>query len=100
MEIDGARTVVRVLRPARLPAAIVGAGGLKVRCERAAGLPLRVFVDDIDTGRDCPNEERIPLTPGRHSVALYLPDRDELVGISTPVDIPPSGKPARLWVDY
>jgi hypothetical protein len=98
--IDAARTVVRVLSPVRMPSALVGRGGLKVRCKLTAGLPLRIFVDDVDTGRDCPNDQRIPLVPGRHHVGLYLPDRDELIAVKKIADIPSSGRTARLYLTY
>jgi len=100
LHVDGKRTVVRVLQPARLPGALVGHGGLKVRCKLTAGLPLRIFVDDADTGRDCPNDERIPLVPGRHHLGLYLPDRDELIAVKKPADVRSDGRTSRLYLTY
>jgi hypothetical protein len=56
------------LEPARLPAEVAGSSGLKVRC-RSTG-ELRIFVDGADTGRNCPNEERIAVSPGSHKIGL------------------------------
>jgi hypothetical protein len=48
---------------------------LKVRC-RTLG-ELRIFVDGADTGRQCPNEERISVAPGSHTVGLFSPRTGE-----------------------
>jgi hypothetical protein len=57
------------LEPAKLPAAVAGSAGLKVRCKSHG--ELRIFVDGADSGRTCPNEERISVTPGPHKIGLF-----------------------------
>jgi hypothetical protein len=59
------------LEPAKLPGDIAGPAGLKVRC-RTKG-ELRVYVDGADSGRSCPNDERINVSPGNHRIGLYSP---------------------------
>ena len=57
------------LEAAKLPPPIGGSAGLKVRCKSHG--ELRIFVDDEDSGRTCPNDERINVAPGTHKVGLY-----------------------------
>jgi hypothetical protein len=57
------------LEPAKLPAPIAGSAGLKVRCKSHG--EIRIFVDDADSGRSCPNEERISVAPGPHKIGLF-----------------------------
>jgi serine/threonine-protein kinase len=57
------------LETAKLSPAIAGSAGLKVRCKSHG--ELRIFVDDEDSGRTCPNDERISVAPGTHKVGLY-----------------------------
>jgi len=63
------------LEAASLPAALTGNAGLKVRCKTLG--ELRVFVDAVDTGKSCPNEQRITTTPGPHTIGLYSPRTDK-----------------------
>ncbi|HEY1587806.1 MAG TPA: PEGA domain-containing protein [Polyangia bacterium] len=58
-----------LLEPAKLPAAVAGSAGLKVRCKSHG--ELRIFVDGADSGRTCPNEERISVAPGPHKIGLF-----------------------------
>jgi hypothetical protein len=64
------------LEPATLPSEIAGSAGLKVRCKTRG--ELRIFVDGVDTGRSCPNEERLSVKPGSHKIGLYSPRTGEL----------------------
>jgi hypothetical protein len=48
-----------------------GPAGLKVRCKSKG--ELRIFVDGKDTGLGCPNETRINVEPGEHTVGLFSP---------------------------
>ena len=57
------------LEPTKLPQALVGPAGLKVRC-RSHG-ELRILVDGADSGLSCPNDERISVTPGVHKIGLF-----------------------------
>jgi hypothetical protein len=61
-----------------------GAAGLKVRCKSKG--ELRIFVDDIDTGRQCPNDVRINVAPGEHKVGLYNPTTDKLIETTATVE--------------
>jgi Protein kinase domain/PEGA domain len=61
------------LEAATLPSGVSGPAGLKVRCHSS----LRILVDGADTGRMCPNDERISVTPGPHKIGLYSPLTDE-----------------------
>jgi hypothetical protein len=71
--LSGAARVDVTLAPAALPSGVAGAAGLKVRCKSA----LRIFVDGADSGRACPNDERIAVSPGTHKIGLYSPATDE-----------------------
>ncbi|MGZ3442286.1 MAG: PEGA domain-containing protein [Polyangia bacterium] len=57
------------LEPAKLPAPIAGDAGLKVRCKTHG--EIRIFVDGEDSGRSCPNDERISVAPGPHKIGLF-----------------------------
>jgi serine/threonine-protein kinase len=57
------------LEAAKLPPPIAGSAGLKVRCKTHG--ELRIFVDGEDSGRSCPNDERISVAPGPHKIGLY-----------------------------
>jgi hypothetical protein len=73
--VAGTTPLSITLEAARLPAGIAGNAGLKVRCHTQG--ELRVLVDGADSGRQCPNETRIPVTPGMHKIGVYLPRSDE-----------------------
>lgn len=62
-------TLALTLEPAKLPGAIAGPAGLKVRC-RTHG-ELRILVDGADSGLSCPNDDRISVTPGPHKIGLF-----------------------------
>lgn len=64
------------LEAAQLPPEIAGSEGLKVRCKTRG--ELRIFVDGADSGRSCPNEERISVKPGTHKVGLFSPRTGEM----------------------
>jgi hypothetical protein len=74
--VSGAHTQLNfLLEPALLPDELSGSVGVKVRC-RSLG-ELRILVDGHDTGRQCPNEQRIALKPGSHKIGLYDPRTDQ-----------------------
>jgi serine/threonine-protein kinase len=73
-----------------------GSGGLKVRCKSKG--ELRIFVDDIDTGRQCPNDVRINAAPGEHKVTLYSPVTDKT--IETTATVEDSEGSTRLYLKY
>jgi serine/threonine protein kinase len=96
-DIDAsAGKVELVLEPAKMPAAIVGSAGLKVRCHTQG--ELRIFVDDADTGKSCPNEQRVSVTPGEHKVGLYSPRTGELHEAEH--EIEDSDYSTRVYVKY
>jgi hypothetical protein len=95
-ESGGSRVILH-LEPARLPAAIAGPSGLKIRC-RSAG-QLRILVDGADTGRQCPNEERISVQPGHHKVGLLSPMSGELHEVDVEVGAD-AHHSARVYVKY
>jgi serine/threonine protein kinase len=64
------------LEAAKLSSSIAGSAGLKVRCKTHG--EFRIFVDDEDSGRTCPNDERISVAPGTHKVGLYSARTGEL----------------------
>ncbi|MFI5288594.1 MAG: hypothetical protein ACHQ17_03045, partial [Polyangia bacterium] len=72
------------LAPARLPAELAGDAGLKVRCKTQG--ELRIFVDGADSGRQCPNDERISVKPGPHKIGLYSPRTEKTVELEHEVE--------------
>lgn len=68
------------LDPVKLPVDVAGPAGLKVRCAKTQG-ELRILVDGEDTGRQCPNEERISVKGGTHRIGLYSPRTDQTVEV-------------------
>jgi serine/threonine protein kinase len=68
------------LDPVKLPEGVAGPAGLKVRCAKTQG-ELRILVDGEDTGRQCPNEERISVKGGTHRIGLYSPRTDQTVEV-------------------
>jgi len=95
--VDAGATIGAQLAPARLPPTIEGEAGLKLVC-KAAG-QWRVFVDDVDAGRTCPVEERIPLVPGPHRVTLYAARGDRTVDVRRPVVVKDRGASTRIILD-
>jgi hypothetical protein len=85
------------LEPARLPPGVAGEAGLKLRC-RSRG--LRILVDGADTGRTCPNETRIEVAPGRHTLGLYEPAGDRTIDLHKHPNVPLQGRSTRILVDY
>jgi hypothetical protein len=76
LNVAGGATQLDVqLPPATLPSALAGEAGLKVRCKTLG--ELRILVDGADTGRACPNEQRISVAPGPHKIGLYSPRADK-----------------------
>jgi hypothetical protein len=57
------------LEPAKLPPEVAGSAGLKVRCKSRG--EIRIYVDGADSGRSCPNDERISVVPGPHKIGLW-----------------------------
>ncbi len=76
LEVADSQTLRIDLEPTRLVAPVAGPAGLKVRCRSQH--QLRIFVDGVDTGVTCPNDDRIPVTIGPHRVGLYLPESDRV----------------------
>ena len=87
----GGRNLEFPLVPATLPA------GLKVHCETAG---LRIYVDGLDTGRDCPNEERIDLQPGEHHLALHSPLTGETIAVHKVVHLQLKNRSTRIYLAY
>jgi hypothetical protein len=75
LQVTGPTELAIPLEPAKLPSEVAGKSGLKVRCKTNG--ELRILVDGADTGRQCPNEERISVAPGAHKIGLYNPRTDE-----------------------
>jgi serine/threonine protein kinase len=81
---QGLTQVNLMLDPPALSADVAGPSGLKVRCSKTHG-ELRILIDGEDTGRQCPNEERISVKPGLHRIGLYSPRTDETVEVEKEV---------------
>jgi serine/threonine-protein kinase len=94
---DAGATLELNLEPAKLPAELVGGGGLKVRC-RTLG-ELRILVDGHDTGMVCPNPDRISVTPGPHKIGLLSPRTGEVKEIDGEIDDDPDHS-TRIYVRY
>ncbi|HEY7953942.1 MAG TPA: serine/threonine-protein kinase [Polyangia bacterium] len=84
VEVPDAARVDWTLAPARLPAELAGDAGLKVRCKTQG--ELRIFVDGADSGRQCPNDERISVKPGPHKIGLYSPRTEKTVELEHEVE--------------
>jgi hypothetical protein len=93
VRVDGATRLSWTLEPAR---PLAGTGGLKLRCKSSGD--LRIFIDGADTGFACPNEERINLAPGRHTVGLYSPKTDKTMEV--PVDVARQNHSTRVRINY
>jgi hypothetical protein len=72
---SGAMQLDVQLPAAALTAGLSGNSGLKVRCKTLG--ELRILVDGVDTGKSCPNEQRISVAPGPHKIGLYSPRADK-----------------------
>ena len=59
-----------VARP-HLPLAAGRGGFLRVRCKTLG--ELRLYVDGMDSGSECPNRARFPIAPGLHRIGLFDP---------------------------
>jgi hypothetical protein len=81
---DGGASLALPLEPAKLPPELRGDGGLKVRCKTLG--ELRILVDGHDTGMTCPNDERISITPGEHTIGLLSPRTGEIKEVDGNVD--------------
>jgi hypothetical protein len=86
------------LEPARLTAAVAGSDGLKVRCHTHG--ELRIFVDGEDSGRTCPNDERISVTAGPHKIGLYSARTGEMHELEHEVDVAEGNNSTRVYVKY
>ncbi|MDB4969644.1 MAG: serine/threonine protein kinase [Myxococcales bacterium] len=95
--VDAGASIDAQLVPAHLPATLEGEAGLKLVCKQP-GL-FRVFVDGVDTGRTCPVEERIAMTPGAHKLALYAPRGDRNVDVQRPVVVKDRGSSTRIILE-
>ena len=84
------------LEAAKLPAPIAGDAGLKVRCKSHG--ELRIFVDGADSGRTCPNEERISVAPGPHKIGLFSARTGEMHEIEH--DVTEGNNSTRVYVKY
>jgi hypothetical protein len=69
IEVVAGGKVELALEAAKLTAPVAGSDGLKVRCKSQG--EIRIFVDGQDSGRTCPNDERISVAPGMHKIGLY-----------------------------
>ena len=85
-----------VLEPAKLPPEVAGGEGLKVRCKSRG--ELRVYVDGADSGRTCPNEDRISVSAGVHKIGLYSPRSDEMHEVEH--EIAQGNNSTRVYVKY
>ena len=84
LPVDGAATQLNLtLEAATLPEGVGGPAGLKVRCKTQG--ELRILIDGADSGRTCPNEERISVAVGNHRVGLYSPRTDQTVEVQADV---------------
>jgi hypothetical protein len=93
--LDGQDHVDVRLEPAELPDTLAGEAGLKVACKGER----RVFVDGVDTGRGCPVEARISVTPGPHQLGLFEPAGDRTIEIARPVNVRDRGASTRIILD-
>lgn len=75
VEVTPGGKLALTLEPAKLPPTLAGRAGLKVRCRQTQG-ELRIFIDGVDSGLSCPNEERISVVEGTHKIGLYDPRND------------------------
>jgi serine/threonine protein kinase len=84
------------LEAAKLPEGVSGGEGLKVRCKSQG--EMRVFVDGADSGRACPNEERISVTAGPHKIGLYSLRTDEMHEVEH--EVAEGNNSTRVYVKY
>ncbi len=84
------------LEAARLPAPIAGSAGLKVRCKSHG--EIRIFVDGADSGRTCPNDERISVAPGPHQIGLYSARTGEMHELER--EVTEGNNSTRVYVRY
>jgi hypothetical protein len=95
--VDAGASIEAQLSPVQLPPTLVGDAGLKLVC-RQPGV-FRVIVDGVDTGRTCPVDERIPITPGPHKLTLYAPRGDRTVQVTRPVIVKDRGSSTRIILE-
>jgi serine/threonine-protein kinase len=93
IDITAATEVQLQLEPAKTS----GTAGLKVRCKSKG--ELRILVDGVDSGLSCPNETRINVSPGDHTVGLYSPKTDKTVEVKAHVK-DDADHSTRLYVNY
>ncbi|MDB4969182.1 MAG: serine/threonine protein kinase [Myxococcales bacterium] len=84
------------LEAAKLPPSVAGGEGLKVRCKTRG--EVRLYVDGEDSGRSCPNEERISVTAGPHKIGLYSPRTDEMHEVEQ--EVAQGNNSTRVYVKY
>jgi serine/threonine protein kinase len=90
--------IAAVLEPAELPPNVAGGHGLKIRC-RTADL-LRILIDGIDTGVDCPNQDKLELAAGHHQISLYNPLTDETIQVQRDVILAGTERSRRVYLKY
>ena len=84
------------LEPAKLPSEVAGSAGLKVRCKSHG--ELRIFVDGADSGRTCPNDERISVVPGPHKIGLFSARTGEMHEVEH--EVMEGNNSTRVYVKY
>jgi hypothetical protein len=93
VKIEGPTQLSITLEPAKTS----GTAGLKVRCKSKG--ELRILVDGADTGLSCPNDTRINVAPGEHTVGLYSPRTDKTVEVKADVKDDPDHS-TRVYLTY
>jgi serine/threonine-protein kinase len=84
------------LEAAKLTAPVAGGDGLKVRCKSRG--EIRIFVDGQDSGRSCPNDERISVAPGPHKIGLYSARTGEMHELER--EVAEGNNSTRVYVTY
>jgi serine/threonine protein kinase len=93
-----AAEIAATLDPAELPPEVAGGHGLKIRCHTAD--LLRILIDGIDTGVDCPNQDKLELSAGAHKISLYNPLTDETTQVQRDVILSGTERSRRVYLKY
>jgi hypothetical protein len=96
IEVAPGGKIELTLEPAKLTAPVAGGDGLKVRCKSHG--EIRIFVDGQDSGRTCPNDERISVAPGPHKLGLYSARTGETHELDR--DVAEGNNSTRVYVTY